>query len=322
MRKRRTDDQVATVLREVDRDLVKGHPAGSLGERTVMAKPGIRSGRLLLRTEPEVGMLRRQSAYRAGGKAPAGATAGFIGTGEDWRLHGQAGPHERESLAAQDPAQNVRIHDARRRTEARGLRPASGRLQFRWLERTMNSRVEPESDRPEITRRDDPGAARKRLDLRRARRRGVPTPITALLLTADDGPSGVLVGRCRTTLWADMGHPDPRPYELELIAVNACLPGDVLIAAAGPSARSGDLGRAVVNRRAELRVRRHNRGERRRPRDVRQMRVMGFPIFARHTSPYDSKDRQHVIDFDVPVESAGSSSHPGTSSSPTMTAWS
>ena len=32
---------------------------------------------------------------------------------------------------------------------------------------------------------------------------------------------------------------------------------------------------------------------------------MGFPVFARHTSPYDSKDRQHVIDFDVPVEIGG-----------------
>ncbi len=26
----------------------------------------------------------------------------------------------------------------------------------------------------------------------------------------------VLVGRCRTTLWADMFHADPQPYDLEL----------------------------------------------------------------------------------------------------------
>jgi regulator of RNase E activity RraA len=32
------------------------------------------------------------------------------------------------------------------------------------------------------------------------------------------------------------------------------------------------------------------------------MRQMGFPVFARGTSPYDSKDRQRVIDLDVPVE--------------------
>ena len=54
--------------------------------------------------------------------------------------------------------------------------------------------------------------------------------------------AGVLVGRCRTTLWADMAHEDPRPYELELAAVDNCRPGDILIAAAGGSSRSGIWG--------------------------------------------------------------------------------
>ncbi|MCU0720026.1 MAG: hypothetical protein MUC83_10015 [Pirellula sp.] len=31
--------------------------------------------------------------------------------------------------------------------------------------------------------------------------------------------SSVLLGGCKTTLWADMAHVDPRPYELELKAV-------------------------------------------------------------------------------------------------------
>src|SRR5438093_1026342 len=44
---------------------------------------------------------------------------------------------------------------------------------------------------------------------------------------------GVLVGRCKTTLWAEMAHVDPRPYDLELQAVDTCRPDDVLIAAAG-----------------------------------------------------------------------------------------
>src|SRR6476661_8238790 len=47
----------------------------------------------------------------------------------------------------------------------------------------------------------------------------------------------VLVGRCKTTLWAEMAHPDPKPYELELIAVDGCRPDDVLIAAASGSLR-------------------------------------------------------------------------------------
>src|SRR5437867_11759441 len=51
-----------------------------------------------------------------------------------------------------------------------------------------------------------------------------------------------LVGRCKTTLWADMAHVDPKPYELELRAVDGCKPDDILIAAAGGSMRSGIWG--------------------------------------------------------------------------------
>src|SRR4051812_6290158 len=51
-----------------------------------------------------------------------------------------------------------------------------------------------------------------------------------------------LVGRCKTTLWADMAHEDPHPYALELKAVDGCKPDDVLIAAAGGSMRSGIWG--------------------------------------------------------------------------------
>src|SRR5438067_425393 len=51
-----------------------------------------------------------------------------------------------------------------------------------------------------------------------------------------------LVGRCKTTLWADMSHEDPRPYDLELRAVDGCQADDVMIAAAGGSMRSGIWG--------------------------------------------------------------------------------
>ena len=40
-------------------------------------------------------------------------------------------------------------------------------------------------------------------------------------------------------------------------------------------------------------------------RDVVKMREMGFPVFARGTSVYDSANRQRVVDVDVPVEIAG-----------------
>jgi len=118
-----------------------------------------------------------------------------------------------------------------------------------------------------------------------------------------------LVGWCKTTLWAEMAHPDPKPYELELRAVDSCRPDDVIIAAANGSLRSGVWGELLstaarntgcVGVIVDGAVR-----------DVRQMRAMGFPCFARATMVYDSKDRQRVIDLDVPVEIDGVCFHPG-----------
>ncbi len=120
---------------------------------------------------------------------------------------------------------------------------------------------------------------------------------------------GVLIGRCRTSLWADMAHPDPKPYELELKAVDACQTDDVLICAAGGSMRSGIWGellstaarnRGCVGVIADGAIR-----------DVVRMRQMTFPAFARGTVVYDSKDRQRVIDLDVPVMIDGVTFGPG-----------
>jgi regulator of RNase E activity RraA len=121
--------------------------------------------------------------------------------------------------------------------------------------------------------------------------------------------SGLLAGRCRTTLWADMFHADPRPYELELQAVDSCQPDDVLIAAAGGSMRSGIWGELLttavrnggcVGAIVDGAVR-----------DVRKIRELQFPVFARGTCVYDSKDRQRVIDRDIPVEIDGVRFAPG-----------
>jgi 4-hydroxy-4-methyl-2-oxoglutarate aldolase len=120
---------------------------------------------------------------------------------------------------------------------------------------------------------------------------------------------GVLVGRCQTTLWAEMAHDDPRPYELELQAVDACRPDDVVIAAAGGSLRSGLWGELLstaakrsgcVGAIVDGAVR-----------DVVKTTAMGFAVFARGTSPYDSQGRNRVIDVDVPVEIGGVRFSPG-----------
>jgi 4-hydroxy-4-methyl-2-oxoglutarate aldolase len=109
-----------------------------------------------------------------------------------------------------------------------------------------------------------------------------------------------LVGRCKTTLWADMAHVDPSPYELELIAVDGCKPDDVLIAAAAGSNRSGIWGELLstaarnsgcVGAIVDGAVR-----------DVAKMTTMGFPVWALGTNIYDSMNRQRVIDVDVAVQ--------------------
>jgi len=120
---------------------------------------------------------------------------------------------------------------------------------------------------------------------------------------------GLLVGRCKTTLWADMYHEVPHPYELELKAVDTCQADDVLVCAAHGSLQSalwGELlstassNRGCVGAVIDGAVR-----------DVAKIRRMNFPVFARGTSVYDSQNRQRVIDLDVPVEIAGVRFHPG-----------
>jgi 4-hydroxy-4-methyl-2-oxoglutarate aldolase len=120
---------------------------------------------------------------------------------------------------------------------------------------------------------------------------------------------GLLVGRCKTTLWADMFHEDPRPYELELKAVDSCQPDDVMICAASGSVHSALWGEllstasrnsgcigAIVDGAV---------------RDIGRMRTMNFPVYARAASVYDSQNRQRVIDLDIPVEIAGVRFFPG-----------
>jgi regulator of RNase E activity RraA len=120
---------------------------------------------------------------------------------------------------------------------------------------------------------------------------------------------GVLVGRAKTTLWADMAHADPQPYELELKAVDSCQPDDVIIAAAGGSMRSGLWGELLST--AARRVGCVGVAVDGAVRDVAKMTAMGFSVWARGTSPYDSKDRNRVIDIDVPVEVGGVRIAPG-----------
>ncbi|MEZ6045439.1 MAG: RraA family protein [Planctomycetaceae bacterium] len=119
----------------------------------------------------------------------------------------------------------------------------------------------------------------------------------------------LLVGRCKTTLWVDMAHEDPEPYELELRAVDSCQPDDVIIAAAHGSRRSGIWGELLSTAaRNQGCVGAIVDGQ---VRDVRQMKEMDFPVYALGTCIYDSQHRQRVVDYDVPVELDGVRFAPG-----------
>jgi 4-hydroxy-4-methyl-2-oxoglutarate aldolase len=127
-----------------------------------------------------------------------------------------------------------------------------------------------------------------------------------LPLTTD---SGLLIGRAKTTLWADMAHEDPKPYALELAAIDSCDADDVIVCAASGSIRSGIWGELLSTAA-------RNRGcagviVDGAVRDVEKMRAMGFTVFARGTNPYDSRNRQRVIDYDVTIEIDGVRIAPG-----------
>lgn len=122
-------------------------------------------------------------------------------------------------------------------------------------------------------------------------------------------PDVTLIGRAKTSLWADMAHVDPEPYKLELAAVDSCKPDDVLVCAASGSNRSGIWGELLTTAS-------RNTGcvgviVDGAVRDVAKMKTMKFPVFARGTNPYDSKDRQRVIDIDVRIELDGIAIYPG-----------
>jgi 4-hydroxy-4-methyl-2-oxoglutarate aldolase len=122
-------------------------------------------------------------------------------------------------------------------------------------------------------------------------------------------PDVTLIGRAKTSLWADMAHPDPEPYKLELAAVDSCRPDDILVCAASGSNRSGIWGELLTTAS-------RNTGcvgviVDGAVRDVAKMKTMKFPVFARGMNPYDSRDRQRVIDIDIPIELDGIRIQPG-----------
>lgn len=127
-------------------------------------------------------------------------------------------------------------------------------------------------------------------------------------LFTDYTECGPLIGRAKTSLWVEMFHKDENPYELELEAVDSCRSDELLVCAAGGSNRSGIWGELLTTAAMNCGctgVLVHGA-----VRDIQKMRKMGFPVYASGHSPYDSQNRQRVVDLDVVVEIDGVSIQP------------
>ena len=115
----------------------------------------------------------------------------------------------------------------------------------------------------------------------------------------------VMFGRARTGLYLQVWHTEEgvNPYELEMALIDDLQPGELPVFACPHGNRVGPWGEllstAAVARGAVGCVMDGI------VRDVKQIRAMGFPVFAGAVGPLDSKGRGTVVKIDVPVECGG-----------------
>ncbi len=122
-------------------------------------------------------------------------------------------------------------------------------------------------------------------------------------------PNAVAVGRALTVLSVDVYEIPEEPYKLELEAVDALKPGDVLVAQTNGTKRSSLWGE-LLSTAAEA------RGARGAvidgfTRDSQAIAAMKFPLFVRGIAPYDSKGRSDVIAYNTPIDCGGVKVCPG-----------
>jgi regulator of RNase E activity RraA len=122
-------------------------------------------------------------------------------------------------------------------------------------------------------------------------------------------PEMRLIGRAHTVMTADVYVRPEEPYRMEIAAVDALKPGDVMVASTGRSERTcfwGELlSTAAIARGATgCAIDGYVR-------DARQIMAMGFPLFATGFRPVDSSSRSTVVQFGGPVEVGGVVVQPG-----------
>ena len=119
----------------------------------------------------------------------------------------------------------------------------------------------------------------------------------------------VAVGRAFTVLAADIYEVPAEPYKLELEAVDSIKKDELMVASTNGSVSCGFWGEllstAVIGRGGTGAI---IDGL---TRDSKKIIDIGFPVFARGMSPYDSKGRTEVIAYQVPVMCGGVLVNPG-----------
>jgi regulator of RNase E activity RraA len=118
-----------------------------------------------------------------------------------------------------------------------------------------------------------------------------------------------VVGRAHTLLTSDSYSQPDDPYGLEIAAIDAIKPSDVVVAATNKSTRTCIWGELLSTAA-------RGRGGRGAiiegyTRDVRMIEEMGFPVFATGMRPVDSSGRSVVVSFGQPIEVGGVVVTPG-----------
>ena len=118
-----------------------------------------------------------------------------------------------------------------------------------------------------------------------------------------------VIGRAHTLLATDVYERAEHPYDVEIDAVDALKPGDVMVACTNGSTRTclwGELLSTAAMARGATGciIDGHTR-------DALKIKEMGFPLFCTGFRPVDSSYRSSVIAYGVPVVVGGVRIEPG-----------
>jgi 4-hydroxy-4-methyl-2-oxoglutarate aldolase len=124
-----------------------------------------------------------------------------------------------------------------------------------------------------------------------------------------DPDNCVILGRARTWQWMEVAYIGNDPYRIEIAAVDALRPGDVVVHSTDAGASNAPWGELMTTAAAirgcvgcicDSQIR-----------DCTRIRAMRFPVFHAGVRPVDSQGRGRVVEFDVPINCGGVVVHPG-----------